>query len=293
MRRIVILLFIFIATVSCEKFLDMEIPDKGRKMVLNCFFNDNDTLIVDLSKSVFILDNSNFNPIKKATVNIFENSNLVATCTEFEGGKYKAIGFIPQKEKKYKIEVIQEGDTLTSISTIPSNVPFSIVDTSVYSRDYESYFRVKLSLNDPAGVKNYYMINFSLENTMDLYENNESYIYFSSEDKVIETFYESNAVFSDDLFNGKTKNITFDLSIYDFWNDTNKLKITLYSLSEEMYLYIVSLMAQQETSFSPFAEPVIVFNNIQNGYGIFAGYSSYTDSLIVPKLNNYIYEINE
>jgi len=271
----------------------MELPDKGRKMVLNCFFNDQDSMVVDLSSSVFILDNSNFKPTSNASIKLYENHNLVASFVEFESGKYKTIGFKPQKEKEYRIEVSKGENTLSSIGSIPPSMPFSIVDTSTYTKDYEYLFKVKLNINDPAGVKNYYMINFIVDN----YSETEPYYqyntYFSSEDKVIETFYESNAVFSDALFDGKSKNITFNFSAYDFWNDTNKLSIVLYSLSEEMYLYVVSLMAQQEISFSPFAEPVIVFNNIKNGYGIFAGYSSYTDSIIVPKLPNYIYELKD
>ena len=32
---------------------------------------------------------------------------------------------------------------------------------------------------------------------------------------------------------------------------------------------------------NPFVEPVQVYENITNGYGIFAGYSSYKDSIVV------------
>jgi uncharacterized protein YaiE (UPF0345 family) len=289
MRRVIILLSILVLTISCEKFIDMEIPDHGRKIVVNCFFSDTDTIIVNLSKSVFILDNSEFYAVSGALVRIFDNNTLVATCSEFEQGKYKAIGFVPQKGKRYKIEVVKENDTLFSTSILPQSIPFVIADTSLIVRDYNTYFRVKINLNDPVGVKNYYMIQFSLDKTMDSLYYHDPFVYFSSDDKVIETYYENGGIFSDALFDGKTKSISFDLNTYDFWNDTNKLKINLYSLSEEMYLYIVSYVAQQNTSFSPFAEPVIVFNNIENGYGIFAGYSVFSDTLFVPKLNEWGY----
>jgi len=51
-------------------------------------------------------------------------------------------------------------------------------------------------------------------------------------------------------------------------------------------LYAVTSQAQQNTNGSPFSEPVMVYNNIKNGYWIFAGASVYKDSIIVPLRGN-------
>jgi hypothetical protein len=50
-------------------------------------------------------------------------------------------------------------------------------------------------------------------------------------------------------------------------------KMSLRSLSSAYYNYRVTYNLQQETKGDPFAQPVQVFNNIQNGYGIFAAFS--------------------
>jgi hypothetical protein len=49
-------------------------------------------------------------------------------------------------------------------------------------------------------------------------------------------------------------------------------KIT--SCSSQYYRYVNSLELYNESDGNPFAEPVQLYNNISNGYGIFAGASS-------------------
>ena len=55
----------------------------------------------------------------------------------------------------------------------------------------------------------------------------------------------------------------------------------LRTVSENYYKHYTSLALQKESKDRPFAEPVSVFSNIENGLGIFAGYSTYRDSVTV------------
>ena len=49
--------------------------------------------------------------------------------------------------------------------------------------------------------------------------------------------------------------------------------VYLISASEDYFRYKRTYSLQEESSGDPFAQPVNVYNNIENGFGIVAGYS--------------------
>ena len=51
------------------------------------------------------------------------------------------------------------------------------------------------------------------------------------------------------------------------------LIVTVRTVSKDYYLYKTTGDLQDETSGSPFAQPVNAYQNVVNGFGIFAGYS--------------------
>ncbi len=53
----------------------------------------------------------------------------------------------------------------------------------------------------------------------------------------------------------------------------------LRTLSSDQYHYLRTLQLQEFNEGDSFSEVVPVYNNIENGFGIFAGYSS--DSVVV------------
>ena len=55
--------------------------------------------------------------------------------------------------------------------------------------------------------------------------------------------------------------------------------VTLRTLSEDYYNYKITGSLQQNTSDNPFAQPVNVHDNIDDGFGIFAGYSEHNYSV--------------
>lgn len=94
------------------------------------------------------------------------------------------------------------------------------------------------------------------------------------------------SIFTDELFNGKSHTFSFTLSDYLAYNvscssDTQfgefyRIYITLQSITESTYLYIKSLEAHKAFISGILSEPVQVYNNIENGIGIFGCVSSAT-----------------
>ena len=76
-------------------------------------------------------------------------------------------------------------------------------------------------------------------------------------------------LFNDLLFDGETATFKINLNELSYYS---YLVMNLYSCSEEYYLYNKSYQTAIETTGDPFAQPVQVFSNINNGHGIFGGF---------------------
>lgn len=265
----------------------MEIPDRGRKLVANCLYNDSGEVTVYLRRSKFILDNTDYDYISGARVIFFENGIARDTLTEITPGLYKTNGFIPTQGTTHFIKIQKDQEEISASSHIPYAVPFTLNDTIRIQTQYNDYLRFRIQINDPADSDNYYMIRFKMvpdENFPEPYE--YLYLFFYTDEPFIENYSSEFGIFSDILFKGQSQIMSFDLELRNFSNDTNKLYIDLLSISKDMYLYLLTYVAQQNAENSPFSEPVMVFNNIENGYGIFAGYTIYQESIVIPKLSD-------
>lgn len=290
MRTKIAFLLLSLTVLSCEKYIDMEIPDSGRKIVVNSLYSNSGDVVVNLFMSRFILDDMSANAISGAQVILSENGLVVDTLIEIEPGVYSTQGFTPAVQSTHTLRVTKNGVTVSAQCIIPYPVPIEFIDSMQVSRNDWDYLRLQFEINDPP-EDNYYMIGFMILNGDTIL--NEKYpLYIYSDEPVVESYFDGFALFNDQLFNSTSFALNFDLELYSFFEDTTSLGIFFLSVSEEMYLYCKTLSTQQETMNSPFAEPVMVFSNIENGYGIFAGYSVFTDTIYIPRLSEDVYIID-
>ncbi len=167
--------------------------------------------------------------------------------------------------------------------------------------------QVWLGIDDPGGEENFYEVlvqryrtsfsfkedddgNFIITDTFRILapvplvsndpivdDNND---FFEGEE---EAFTSGAFMFSDEIFNGQL--YTFNFRLDQFFGfvpeEESEYFITLRTLSEAQYRYILSVDLQRENQDNPFAEPVPVFNNVEGGYGIFAGYSADIDTVVI------------
>lgn len=108
---------------------------------------------------------------------------------------------------------------------------------------------------------------------------------FQNED--LFSFYWNRHVFDDKLFNSQTYDveIVFQISVgvsaASFSGDGERtirgvfrrFFVEVRSVSEEYYRYNKTISIKEAIAGDPFAEPVQIYSNIENGYGIFAGYN--------------------
>jgi hypothetical protein len=83
--------------------------------------------------------------------------------------------------------------------------------------------------------------------------------------------------FSDKNVDGQTMNNSLEVYLYDV---TSKGELELIHASKEYYLYHSKLTIAADNNGNPFAEPVIMYTNINGGYGVFAGFNQYKKTVV-------------
>lgn len=224
--------------------------------------------------------------------------------------EYRSTQTIAQTGKTYKIEVEHpDFDKAWAETTIPE----AIAIDSFYSeiREITEYnyteerqiFHIKFT--DPENVNNYYRLNYTSKiGHLDNYywdEEKQEYThsdsitivrintnnYINTDDPILvgkddaDDFLSMDAdnrynLFTDDLIDGQSYELSFDKYYYDMEIEKGEFisnKIQLMSLSKEAFLYIKSSFEHSWNDGEFLTEPVQVYSNINNGIGIFAGYS--------------------
>jgi len=270
---------------SCEKEIEYKGDNGDPVLVLNCIAEKDSTIKVELSKSRFFLTSSyDDNTITSGAVITLVNQTSGQTYTETvpDANGFYVFPTIALAGNSYTISAAYSGfEAVTSSMTVLSETPLLSVDTSGYSSSGISYMKADLKWNDPSG-KDFYILKLSIVNTVSgleylsqpLGSNDQSMDDLSASDfDGGESFY-SQLFFTDEFFDGSQK--TLEVRFPKLWSipdPDDHCKFTLYRCTEATYKYLVSSKKAEYAEQDFFSEPVKVFTNIENGYGIFGALS--------------------
>jgi hypothetical protein len=306
-KSVFLTLLSIIILSSCEKQVTIEIPEKEPRLTVSGFVGKGEPFGVTVGKSRHILAgdaSSNWQEsyiVKNAVPVIYENGVAIDTLVYQSSRQYLTVhNKIVRMGYTYTIKVMAPGFKEIEATTI---VPTQseIAGTTIHRRarvnSYgEDMDDIIVKLNDPAGEKNFYLIQVLRAG----YQNAGYGIgCISTADKDIETmggesdpmetescYDASNLLMKDDNFNGRQKQLK--LSAYsgalEPWTDHTNGKvyrpfIRVYRVTEEYFKYAKSLGIYANGDDNPFAEPVNVFSNVKNGYGMFSTYTVAVDTL--------------
>ncbi len=283
--------------IGCETVIDVDIPLEPAKLVINSTLIAEQPFRVHLSSSQHILDNSDYKNITGAAVKIYEDGQLLTTLPDSTNGMYISDTFMPKAGKQYRIEVEKNGfDKVTADEMFPEK-PAKIVNIKIDTVEINDFGYIEQRLEFDIGIddsndENYYELIIIQENYYFEYDYSQNpptkidstlsfyKIYLESNDPSLEEFQNSgqSIFFDDGLFNGKKYRIKVSTYFnqypdYEGGSENIKYMVVLRNTSESYYLYKRSTELQKWTEDDPFAQPVQVYNNINNGYGIFAGYN--------------------
>jgi hypothetical protein len=288
MRLYLITTLLTFTLLSCEKEIPLDADQKEPRIVVNSIFGDGDTIYVHVSESRDVLYEGVLPNITTANLKLTDASgNILGDFAHQGDGVYKLSNYLPIAGQTYRLIVTNTGfDQVEAQTQTPSVIAISAADT--LRKNDEMNYSIKFS-DDPS-TTNYYAI--AIEKIVigedgfggyymysDYYfETNEIFTQNGSAD-VDGTKYGSIFLFSDATFSGGQ--CVFDASSYIPVESTDStiVVVSLMSLSEDYFKYKLSLEKYQETAGDPFAQPVQVYSNVENGFGIFGGYSVYRDSI--------------
>ena len=284
-----ILLFVLslLTLNSCETIIDIEMPPYTSELVANCFFTPDSAFKVHVSHSLGVLDEGNLNEIENANVEILENGQVMDILTHTGNGFYRTKIVYPSPGNTYSLKVEVSGyESIIASDIIPA--PVSIVSVTIkdsvfigaYAGEEEIvYAEASIKFNDPQGEENYYAVEMYVKTSGGYIYNG---VWLTSIDPAVDGVSEGKQIlFSDALFEGQAYELKvyFDRMNLPYPYQNINLNLNFISTSKAYYLYEKSLDLHQQNQGNPFAEPVQVYNTIENGLGIFAGFSVYTIGL--------------
>lgn len=295
LHLIISTLVLALVFTACEK----EIPFKGeiakRKLVLNADFSPDSTWKVNLSHSLSIGETGQTGPITNAVVRIKNaQDQTVATLDHTGEGIYTSSTLRPNHSENYSVEAEALGYTMVSATDLaPAPFSTSLEDTSSNFFLGEEVIEVDLRIDDPAGQENYYVIECQsiLYDSMGYFDEFPSYGISLDPKNDNGDLGDQNTsyvriYFTDQSFNGQSYSTTvsFFSGILNWLYDADPLNgevaleridfnVRVRSVSKSLYQYLKSLDKYENYSYDPtFSQPVQVFSNVKDGFGVFGGY---------------------
>jgi hypothetical protein len=305
MKKLFACLIIFSAA-SCEQDVILNIPPQPVKLVVNGIARTTTAFRVTVSKTAGVLDTISVsrNRVTNAFVQLYENHILKDTLVyDTNSGAYivKRNTRVTQGNT-YLLKVSAPGFTdVEAVTTTPFSTPIqSITRRMNVKKDAagNSLDEVKITFNDDASLANYYL--FRVRRPQYRGGNNVSYTGIEcmrSTDRDIEgrnndELVDAESCINDEFFlrdvnfNGRVKIIVLFIEhneleplIVPGTNRTVRPIVELHSITADQYKYRRSIILYRDAEDNPFAEPVLVYGNVKNGYGIFTTYDMVRDTI--------------
>ncbi len=282
---------------SCEQPVDLNIQTPAPKLVVISNFTAQSDLRVRVTSSKPVITSGQTDFIYDADVALYQGDRFLQDLrliNDPEDPYYTTAQFYPGPGLEYTIRVSAPGyASVEGKSSIPEQVVISqlqIADLSIQKEAKGSLYRLNYNVNlgfaDREHEKNYYHLTLfqeffsfeSIDGDTLLSNRRERRLRFdpNSGNNLQVVHYDGSILFEDTPFNGRQQTFSLPVEIrYPADREIpGQLVAELRVVTEEYYLFHTSLSRQQQTPDQPYADPVILYNNIKNGHGIFAGYSS-------------------
>lgn len=288
---IIVLLFLSSMFSCADKFvndLDIEIPDEEQQLVINLELTEGDTTAKTFVASTANLDAVDHTFFEDAIVDLYKEGELLTTLEydQFENDYIANFDSDELTVGEYRVEVrgVPGFNDIVASQSINNSVNIikgSYQQDGTIEQDYGYAYTVdeaRVTIDDPADEENYYQVKLMgiIENQNGDQIQNVSFFVSSLNPFAETSFYYNGILLKDDSFNGTEFDLSMGFSNYlgsGYGSGGEEfqayLLVELSSLSRDNYLFIKSEGAFQESIDNPFAEPVIVHNNVENGIGIF------------------------
>jgi hypothetical protein len=269
-----ILLIAIVINYGCETDANVIVPAGERKLVVGGFLSPTENehqISLSQTDPLFSTDT----PISLANVKltISSDSSSYSPSYDFNSGTFQFNNnqFKIENDKNYHLKIVTEdgkiveSDMRTLSNQMPLVTDFKLtVDTITKDWMYpEIQYSLKISWNDLIGEQNYYRLiaNRLLKD-------------FDSNDTIVEplNYFNEYELKDDKGKDGQVLTANFKYIESGAMNSPIGFEIILMKVDVNYYNYYKTL--NNYADGDPFAEPVILFSNIQNGLGVFCNFQT-------------------
>lgn len=289
---------------SCSKEISVDIPEKPTRLVVEStlvpYTTNGKYLGIKVSSSQHIFDTASTMPVINAEVLLYKDGALMASLVYDSAQQFYPLGFGPMQGplagESYRLEVsATEYQSVYAETYIPARVSIdsAIIDRiGLFDDSGLVYSKLTLNFTDPSEQENYYEIvvtSIGLEYKASAYRLMKSFepLIVSEPHYPDETRLElknpKQLLFNDKTFNGSQIELDFYYLASQITGGVHLLNgeilsVQLRNISREYYLYkstmLHSSFNRKDDIIYGLGEPLNVRSNVENGYGIFAGFNN-------------------
>ncbi len=273
MKTTFIILISVLCLNSCTKEIDIDTLELERKIVVSSLFTPSKPFEFNFSYTTHTTDS--FHTFTDSIhLWLYEDGkNLIDTI--FLSNTF-TIDIYPKYDSAYDLKLFVQGyDTIFASDKMPKRVKITGGSKKHISTDkYMMHtYRTEISFTDPVNESNYYELYF--ENAQYDTENKITDPVLVNEGDI--SFYPNTYFFSDMLFNGKQYSLIVNRNL----GHINDSKVILRNISYAYYMYrkywtrhsYNQIAVDMEIGALIYrGQPQPMYNNILNGYGVFAAY---------------------
>lgn len=290
---------------SCEKEIELELPPPGNTWVVegfiqteqfpyvvltrntsffgaNAFSSLNNLYVRDATVTVDHLGTSypmqelclsSLPPNLKPIVSQFLGVNVDSLPPDLDVCVYVNFQLTGEEGQQYDLR-IQKSDTLATATTrIPYAVPIDSMWTLPEPNTADSLVRLWVQFDEPDTLGNYYRY-FTKRNSEPFYPG-----LFGS---VLNDQFFNGQLFRFNLDRGYDRNTDIDFATYGLFVIGDTIIVNINSIDRPHFRFWETA-EDQLRSGGPFASPTYITSNVEGGLGVWGGYGSAFDTLIVPK----------
>ena len=311
--------------ISCEEEITLEMPDHSTKVVVEGFIQPNQPIVVQLTSSKGYFDEITENELMNVflsdvtEIKVIRNSDDVEKPLVFNEmfmlySEFNLNDSLPFDKtfaefgESYSLEIIYNGDTITSTTTIPyvqdENNP--MIDSVWFVEDelYPGFGDFYFSYNDPDTIGNNIMLESKriYHYNIDSEKNMPDWKFVKAQWGAVRNDFEGfNGVkhfqsyfdrgidgVSGATSEGKRREEfgNFNMSILDSTNNiirADEVIIRFSQIDEDAFNFWRDIEYQEQTNGNPFGEPINLSHNINGGFGIWEGKGAVYYKVIAQK----------
>lgn len=276
--------------VGCDERFEYELPVNEPRIVANFIAENDKSWVGTVAASKPILEFWDFTSVDGVQVSFYEDDKLIEVLknVKYEFQRDSKTQTSPKPGHAYAIEVTAPGFATAGSSYVqPLAVPIERFEIERAGPDPShqnvEMVRFIITFVDPPGP-NFYELSISAAwDANDPIMPREYYLFFEDPAYPNQTsgyFLHENALFDDGYFDGKRVTLSFKSYAMTYTGPTPESykmeyhRASLRNTTKSYFRYYNTVYAQAESRLDPYSQPVKIENNINNGFGIFGGYTT-------------------